>query len=171
MIRNLLQTFTLAILKCQIQLIQLSCKFVKRFIRQSLVAVLLINFGVGLAHAQAWKSLSEDQRSVLAPLEEDWGSLNLNRQKKWVEVANLYPKMEEADRITLQSRMSGWASLSTKERQRARDNYIRTLKISPEKKAAAWENYQQLSDEEKKLLADKRASSSKRTTVTSPALK
>jgi Tfp pilus assembly protein PilF len=67
--------------------------------------------------------------------------------------------------------MSGWASLSTKERQRARDNYIRTLKISPEKKAAAWENYQQLSDEEKKLLADKRASSSKRTTVTSPALK
>jgi hypothetical protein len=171
MIRNIMPVFRLTFLKCQIQLIQRSCVFVKRFISQLLLGFFLINLGLGLAHAQAWSSLSEDQRSVLVPLEEDWGSLSLNRQKKWVEVANLYPKMEEADRITLQSRMSAWAGLSTKERQRARDNYLRTLKISPEKKAAAWENYQQLSDEEKKLLAEKRAASAKRTTVTSPALK
>ena len=171
MFRNTLPAFSLAISKCQIQLIQRSCVFGKSFVRQFLVVLLLTNLGLGLAHAQTWSSLSEDQRSVLAPLEEDWSSLNLNRQKKWVEVANLYPKMEEADRITLQSRKSAWAGLSTKERQRARDNYLRTLKISPEKKAAAWENYQQLSDEEKKLLADKRAASAKRTTVTSPALK
>jgi hypothetical protein len=171
MIRNTLPVFRLTILKCQIQFIQRSCVFAKRFIRQLLVGLLLMNLGLGTAHAQAWNILSEDQRSVLAPLEEDWGSLSLSRQKKWVEVANLYPKMEEADRITLQSRMSAWAGLSSKERQRARDNYLRTLKISPEKKAAAWENYQQLTDEEKKLLADKRAASAKRTTVTSPALK
>jgi hypothetical protein len=171
MIGFTLPVFRLTILKCQIQLIQRSCVFAKRFIRQLLVGLFLINLGLGTAYAQAWNTLSEDQRSVLAPLEEDWGSLSLSRQKKWVEVANFYPKMEEADRITLQSRMSAWAGLSTKERQRARDNYLRTLKISPEKKAAAWENYQQLTDEEKKLLADKRAASAKRTTVTSPALK
>lgn len=171
MIRITLPVFRLTILKCQIQLIQRSCVFAKRFIRQLFVGLFLINLGLGAAHAQAWNILSEDQRSVLAPLEEDWGSLSLSRQKKWVEVANFYPKMEEADRITLQSRMSAWAGLSSKERQRARDNYLRTLKISPEKKAAAWENYQQLTDEEKKLLADKRAASAKRTTVTSPALK
>jgi hypothetical protein len=171
MIRNILPVFRLTILKCQIQLIQRSCVFAKRFIRQLLLGFFLINLGLGLAHAQAWSSLSEDQRSVLAPLEEDWRSLSLSRQKKWVEVANFYPNMEDADRITLQSRMSEWAGLSTKQRQRARDNYLRTLKISPEKKAAAWESYQQLSDEEKKLLAEKRAASAKRTTVTSPALK
>jgi hypothetical protein len=171
MIGFTLPVFGLTILKCQIQLIQRSCVYAKRFIRQLLVGLFLINLGLGTAYAQAWNTLSEDQRSVLAPLEEDWGSLSLSRQKKWVEVANFYPKMEEADRITLQSRMSAWAGLSTKERQRARDNYLRTLKISPEKKAAAWENYQQLTDEEKKLLADKRAASAKRTTVTSPALK
>ncbi len=171
MIRNTLPVLHFTILKCQIQLIQRSCVFAKRFIRQLLVGLFLINLGFGTAYAQAWNTLSEDQRSVLTPLEEDWGSLSLNRQKKWVEVANFYPKMEEADRITLQSRMSAWAGLSTKERQRARDNYLRTLKISPEKKTAAWENYQQLTDEEKKLLADKRAASAKRTTVTSPALK
>jgi hypothetical protein len=153
------------------QLFQQSCVFSIRFVRQAIMGLLLISLGLGLAQAQAWSSLNEDQRSVLAPLEEDWSSLNQNRQKKWVEVANLYPKMSEADRITLQSRMYEWSGLSSRQRQRARDNYLRTLKISPEKKAAAWENYQQLSDEDKKLLAEKRAASSKRTTVTSPALK
>lgn len=175
MTSNILPVFFLTILKCQNQLIQRSCFFTKNLFRQFLIGLFLtscsLGFGIGVAHAQSWANLSEDQRSVLAPLEDDWGSLNLSRQKKWVEVANLYPKMAEADRITLQSRMSEWAGLSSKQRQSARDNYLRTLKISPEKKAAAWESYQQLTDEEKKLLADKRAATVKRTTVTSPALK
>jgi hypothetical protein len=108
---------------------------------------------------------------VLAPLEEDWPSLTITRQKKWVEVANRYPSMSDTDKSTLQSRMSEWAGLSTKQRQRARDNYLRILNISPEKKAAAWESYQQLSAEDKKLLAQKRAQTSKPSAVTSPTLK
>jgi hypothetical protein len=79
--------------------------------------------------------------------------------------------MSDAEQSILKSRMIEWAKLSTVERQVARDNYLRTLKISPEKKAAAWESYQQLSDEDKKKLADKKASTSKPTTVTSPTLK
>lgn len=124
-----------------------------------------------VANAQTWSALNDDQRLVLAPLEEDWSSLGASRQKKWVEVANRYPSMSETEQSTLQSRMSQWADLSTKQRQRARDNYLRTLKISPEKKAAAWESYQQLSDEDKKLLAQKRAQTSKPSAVTSPTLK
>ncbi|MFM6922840.1 MAG: DUF3106 domain-containing protein, partial [Polynucleobacter victoriensis] len=121
--------------------------------------------------AQTWQQLNDQQRLVLAPLEDDWASLTKARQKKWLEVANRYPQMSDAERSTLQSRMTEWAKLSTAERQIARDNYLRTLKISPEKKAAAWESYQQLSDEDKKKLADKKASTSKPTTVTSPTLK
>jgi hypothetical protein len=79
--------------------------------------------------------------------------------------------MSDTDKSTLQSRMSEWAGLSTKQRQRARDNYLRILNISPEKKAAAWESYQQLSAEDKKLLAQKRAQTSKPSAVTSPTLK
>jgi hypothetical protein len=124
-----------------------------------------------VANAQDWSALNEDQRLVLAPLEEDWSSLTAARQKKCVEVANRYPSMTDNDKNTLQSRMSEWASLSTKQRQRARDNYLRILNISPEKKAAAWESYQQLSDEDKKLLAQKRAQTSKPSAVTSPTLK
>ncbi|QWD88529.1 DUF3106 domain-containing protein [Polynucleobacter sp. MWH-CaK5] len=124
-----------------------------------------------VANAQNWSALNDDQRLILAPLEEDWSSLTAPRQKKWVEVANRYPSMSDTEQSTLQSRMAQWAELSTKQRQRARDNYLRTLKISPEKKAAAWESYQQLSDEDKKLLAQKRAQTSKPSAVTSPTLK
>ncbi|NBV00503.1 MAG: DUF3106 domain-containing protein, partial [Burkholderiaceae bacterium] len=55
------------------------------------------------------------------------------------------------------------------ERQKARDNYLRTLNISPEKKAEAWQAYQQLSEEDKKKLAERRQG--KPSTVTSPTLK
>ncbi len=124
-----------------------------------------------VANAQNWSALNEDQRLILAPIEQDWESLGLSRQKKWVEVANRYPSMSETEQNTLQSRMSQWTELSTKQRQRARDNYLRTLNISAEKKAAAWESYQQLSAEDKKLLAQKRAQTSKPSAVTSPTLK
>mgnify|MGYP001331311233 CR=1 FL=1 len=142
-----------------------------RMVGRVLVIVALV-FGCQLpAHAQAWQQLNDQQRLVLAPLEEDWTSLTKARQKKWLEVANRYPNMSDTEKSTLQSRMTEWAKLSTAERQVARDNYLRTIKISPEKKAAAWESYQQLSDEDKKKLADKKASTSKPTTVTSPTLK
>jgi hypothetical protein len=133
---------------------------------------LLILFAFpAIANAQNWSALNDDQRLILAPLEEDWSSLTLARQKKWVDVANRYPSMSDAEKNTLQSRMTEWAGLSSNERQRARDNYLRTLSISAEKKAAAWESYQQLSAEDKKLLAQKRAQTTKPSAVTSPTLK
>ncbi|MFM6921360.1 MAG: DUF3106 domain-containing protein, partial [Polynucleobacter victoriensis] len=108
-----------------------------RVIGRVMVMLALI-FGCQLsAHAQTWQQLNDQQRLVLAPLEDDWASLTKARQKKWLEVANRYPQMSESERLTLQSRMTEWAKLSTAERQIARDNYLRTLKISPEKKAAA----------------------------------
>ena len=121
------------------------------------------------AFAQTWERLTEDQKLILAPLESDWSGLTKDRQKKWLEVANRYPRMSEQDKQTLQSRMTSWAHLSTQERQKARDNYLRTLNISPEKKAEAWQAYQQLSEEDKKKLAERRQV--KPSTVTSPTLK
>ena len=154
-------------MKCQNRYICLS-----RCLISHISVFLLILFAYPMvANAQSWAVLNEDQSLVLAPLEEDWSSLTTTRQKKWVEVANRYPSMSDTDKSTLQSRMSEWAGMSTKQRQRARDNYLRILNISPEKKAAAWESYQQLSAEDKKLLAQKRAQTSKPSAVTSPTLK
>ena len=154
-------------MKCQNRYICLSRCLISHI---TVFLVIFLAYPV-IANAQNWSALTEDQRLVLSPLEEDWKSLGASRQKKWVDVANRYPSMTDTEKTILQSRMTEWASLSTTERQRARDNYLRILNISAEKKAAAWESYQQLSAEDKKLLAQKRAQTTKPSAVTSPTLK
>jgi hypothetical protein len=78
-------------------------------------------------------------------------------RKKWIQVANIYPKMSGQDQQRLQSRMASWSKLSQKERRLARENYLSSLKFPAEKKAEAWTAYQKLSDEQKKKLADTQA--------------
>ena len=146
-------------------------KHLKCLISKGLV-LLFISFGaIPMAHAQTWGQLPDTQKEILAPLETDWSSITKDQKKKWVEVANRYPNMTDAEKNTLQSRMSEWANMSSEQRRAARDNYLRSLKFSPEKKAEAWHAYQQLSDEEKKRLAEKKLSTTKPTAVTAPTLK
>lgn len=121
-------------------------------------------------HSGNWDDLSVVQQKVLAPLEEDWSYLSKERRQKWIQVANLYPKMKRADQERLQSRMNEWAKLSQKDRRMARDNYLSSLRFPAEEKASAWQAYQQLSPEEKKKLAAKEDSKKKPTAASSPTL-
>jgi len=146
-------------------------KHLKCLIGKGMVLLALVFVGANIAQAQTWTQLPETQKEILAPLESDWNSINKDQKKKWVEVANRYPQMSDSEKNILQSRMSEWANLSPEQRRAARDNYLRTLKFSPEKKAEAWQAYQHLSDEDKKRLAEKKASTTKPTTVSAPTLK
>jgi len=104
-----------------------------------------------------WDSLSPAQQKTLAPLESDWDYMLPDSRKKWIYVANLYPKMTAADQERLQSRMTSWSNLSQRDRRIARENYLTSLKFPAEKKAEAWSAYQKLSDEQKKKLAEMEA--------------
>jgi hypothetical protein len=63
--------------------------------------------------------------------------------------------MGEADREKLQSRMAEWSALKPKEREQARLNFAQTKKLPPDARAATWEAYQALSEEERRVLLDK----------------
>ncbi len=117
-----------------------------------------------------WESLKPGQQKILAPLESDWDYMLPESRKKWVQVAILYPKMNEQDQARLQSRMVGWSSLSQKDRRVARENYLASLKFPAEKKAEAWSAYQKLSDEEKKKLAKAEENKKKPTAANAPTL-
>lgn len=121
-------------------------------------------------HSGNWDDLSVVQQKILAPLEEDWSYLSKERRQKWIQVANLYPKMKRADQERLQSRMNEWAKLSQKDRRIARDNYLSSLRFPAEEKASAWQAYQQLSPEDKKKLAAKEDNKKKPTAANSPTL-
>ncbi|MBU3622101.1 DUF3106 domain-containing protein [Polynucleobacter sp. CS-Odin-A6] len=117
-----------------------------------------------------WEGLKPEQQKTLAPLESDWDYMLPDSRKKWMQVANLYPKMSEADQQRLQSRMAGWSNLSQKDRRLARENYLSSLKFPAEKKAEAWSAYQKLSDEQKKKLAQTEINKKKPTAVNAPTL-
>lgn len=104
-----------------------------------------------------WDGLSPAQQKILAPLEGDWDYMLPDSRKKWIHIANLYPKMAPSDQERLQSRMASWSNLSQRDRRIARENYLTSLKFPAEKKAEAWSAYQKLSDEQKKKLADSEA--------------
>ena len=117
-----------------------------------------------------WESLSPRQQMVLAPLEDDWDYMKPEIRKKWIQIANVYPKMSSADQQRLQSRMNSWSKLSQKDRRLARENYLSSLKFPSEKKAEAWNAYQQLSDEQKKKLANAEEKKKKPTAMSAPTL-
>jgi len=116
-----------------------------------------------------WESLKSAQKQILAPLEDDWDYMLPDSRRKWIQLANIYPKMSEQDQQRLQSRMTGWSKLSQKERRIARENYLSSLKFPAEKKAEAWTAYQKLSDEQKKKLADSQAKK-KPSAINAPSL-
>ena len=116
-----------------------------------------------------WEGLKPAQQKILAPLESDWDYMLPDSRKKWIQVANIYPKMSVQDQERLQSRMTSWSNLSQKERRLARENYLASLKFPAEKKAEAWTAYQKLSDEQKKKLAESEAKK-KPTAANAPTL-
>ena len=116
-----------------------------------------------------WEGLKPSQQQILAPLESDWDYMLPESRKKWIQVANIYPKMSSQDQERLQSRMTSWSNLSQKDRRIARENYLTSLKFPAEKKAEAWYAYQKLSDEQKKKLADSEAKK-KPTAANAPTL-
>jgi len=117
-----------------------------------------------------WEGLKPAQQKILAPLESDWDYMLPDSRKKWIQVANIYPKMSTQDQERLQSRMTSWSNLSQKDRRIARENYLSSLKFPAEKKAEAWSAYQKLSEEQKKKLAQAEVNKKKPTATSAPTL-
>ena len=114
------------------------------------------------AHAQLrlsasgpqWREMSEAQRNVLAPLHERWSSMGALAKRRWLVLADRYPKMDTAERNRLASRMATWASLSAQQRNQARLNFENTKGLSAKELQAKWDEYQALTEAEKKRLAE-----------------
>lgn len=93
-----------------------------------------------------WAELTPAQKAVLAPLMQQWSSFDAASRKKWVKVANGYPKLKPDAQKRLQARMQHWAKLTPQQRQAAREKYLAIKKLPPEKRAevkSQWQQYQQ----------------------------
>lgn len=107
------------------------------------------------ANAPTWSQLNPDHQQILSPLEKDWDQLSVERRKKWVGIAQRYPKMKASEQKRVQQRMIDWVKLSPQQRRAARETYRKIGKLAPAKRtdlAQRWAEYQALPEEERNSL-------------------
>ncbi len=101
-----------------------------------------------------WREITEAQRQVLMPLRDRWDSMGALTKRRWLVLADRYPKMDESERNKLVSRMNTWASLSAQQRNQARINFESAKRLSAKELQEKWDEYQALSEAERKRLAE-----------------
>ena len=102
-----------------------------------------------------WRDLSSAQQVALAPLAPEWDRMEGARKRRWIEVSARFASMAPAEQQRVQERMRQWMKLTPQQRDLARENFSKTNKLAQGDKAANWENYKQLSAEQKRKLASK----------------
>jgi hypothetical protein len=99
-----------------------------------------------------WAELPMDTQQVLAPLGPEWNQLEPASRRKWLQVAERYPKMGKDEQVRVQRRMRDWAKLTPEQRKMAREKYRNVRQASPEQREALkkmWSEYEALPAAEK----------------------
>ncbi len=102
-----------------------------------------------------WSELTAGQQMALRPLAPHWNALNAGQKRKWLALSRNFANMSADDQVTLHSRMIEWAALSNQQRTQARLNFAEVKRIPADERKAKWEQYQALSEEEKRKLAER----------------
>jgi len=108
-----------------------------------------------------WSELTVPQKVVLAPLSDDWDSLEYYRQKKWLGIVARFPSMTAEEQTRIRSQMQEWGKLTPVQRQEAREKFKTANRLPEEKKKELkqkWEEYLNLPEEEKEKLKQQVAS-------------
>ena len=112
--------------------------------------------GEAAAGGPAWNELNPAHRKVLAPLANDWNSLDARSKERWIDVAGRYPKMKPDEQQRANQRMGEWSHMTVAQRTQARMNFQEARSLSKEEREARWKAYQALPEEKKRELAAKR---------------
>ena len=116
-----------------------------------------------------WSELTVPQKIILAPLSDDWDSMESYRQKKWLGIADRFSAMNPNEQRRVQGQMQEWGKLTPQQRQLARENFKTVNLLPAEKKQELkqkWEEYSNLPEDEKEKLKQQAASKP----VTKPGL-
>ena len=117
------------------------------------IAVSTIAAGVDKKPPPSWSQLTPEQQQILAPLANDWHTLDEGRRKKWLLLAKRYPKMMPDEQLRLRTQMKDWVELTPEQRRIARESYKKLAKQPPEKRKVVkqkWLQYQKQNQEPSK---------------------
>lgn len=106
----------------------------------------------------SWRALTPTQQLALAPLAGEWDGMDAQRKEKWLAIGDKYARMSPEEQGRIQDRMRDWVKLTPEERRMVRRSYATTKKWDAEEKSAQWQQYLQLSDEQRAQLAEQKLS-------------
>jgi hypothetical protein len=101
-----------------------------------------------------WNELTPSQKQILGPLAPEWDTMDARRKQKWLDISARMATRSPEEQARLQERMREWVKLTPEERRLARENYARAGHLERSHRSAKWEQYQQLPEEEKRRLAE-----------------
>ena len=116
-----------------------------------------------------WKQLKAHEKKALAPLAAQWDTLTETQRSKWLAIAQHFDQLSPAEQQVMQTRMTEWVALNPVQRNQARLNFnTNTVQnLSKDEKKNRWDEYQTLTDEQKRKLSAGVLTTSK-TTAPSP---
>lgn len=100
-----------------------------------------------------WKQLKSHEKSTLSPLAAQWGELTDTQRSKWLTIAHQFDRLTAPEQEVMQARMREWVALSPVQRNQARLNFNTVQGLSKDEKKTRWDEYQALSEEEKRKLS------------------
>jgi hypothetical protein len=109
------------------------------------------------AGGPAWQTLTAGQRTILAPLQDDWPNITPYQKDKWVELAGRYPTLSKTEQERIRERMADWSRMTAAERGKTRLNFQNATQTPPTDRQARWEAYQALPPEERQRLVERAA--------------
>ena len=102
-----------------------------------------------------WAELTAQQQEVLAQLKPEWDRLDRDRRLKWLGIAKRYPTMSAQQQERVQRRMQAWVKLTPEQRRLARENYKNMAKAPADRRGdlrEQWAEYQALTPAERQGL-------------------
>jgi hypothetical protein len=117
---------------------------------------------IGTPPQPGWSLLSTQQQAALAPLAPEWDRIDNIGRKKWLGIAEHYPRLSPGEQRRVQERMREWMNLTPEQRSKARDTYKEFNQLPEDQKQAVkqkWEAYSNLPPEEKQRVRQEGKSS------------
>ncbi len=104
-----------------------------------------------------WNTLTVAQRAALEPLAREWASIDGDRKRKWLEIAERMPRMSSAQQARMQTRMTEWARMTPQSRAQVRLHFQEARQVAPHNRKESWDAYLALPVEQRRQLAERAA--------------
>ncbi len=95
------------------------------------------------AGPRTWEHLSDQQRTILAPLEHEWNQLPGYQRQRLLGTVRWYPKLTPRQQQRYSSRLLQWSELSHEERNLARKRFRALETLPPTQRLAIERRWQQ----------------------------